>query len=129
MATQSSEESCCIVSDCYSKSKVKCFSNVSGGLIGVVNALLGDIVVENSYSCDSVIGFVYAGGLVGAVRAFYANKATIRNCCSYSTVEANPWIQDSEYPEEWLNGAFIGRVHGTRLIFQLNVCMPRMQPA
>ena len=82
-----------------------------GGLIGSVNAGSGNITIENSVVQDSVSGFAYVGGFIGVVQGL-SGIVTIRNSCSCSNVNANPSIVVVNYPEEYLNGNFIGQSIG-----------------
>jgi hypothetical protein len=103
----------CYVGNSCSSCEVMADFNGTGGLIGNVDASLGNIMIENSYSRNTISGFIYVGGLIGSVTGLYSNIVTIRNCCSYSNVEAYPWYVNSVYPDEWLNGAFIGQCTGS----------------
>ena len=100
------------ISNCFSTSKVWSSNSAAGGLIGAVYADHGDIVIENSFTRDSVSGMTYVGGFIGYIRALYFHKGTVRNCCSYNNVNANPFITNSAFPNEYINGAFIGQCEG-----------------
>ena len=103
------------VKDCYSKCNVIGYTG-AGGLIGYATAMDGDIVIENSYAGNTVDGYDYVGGLIGTIDGFYSNTVTIKNCCSYNVVYANPDVVNAALPDEKLNGSFIGLCSGNAKI-------------
>ena len=106
----------CYIGNCFSSVVVRA-NNCAGGLIGAVYANLGDITIDNSYSRDSISeSYINVGGFIGVATGYYSNKVIIRNCCSYTNVNIPFYAFYDQYPDEYLNGSFIGQCIGDVIV-------------